>query len=60
MPTPLRDMSWLLDHLGISQTVGYALVRRNEIPHVRIGQAIRFDENQIQAWVDGHPRVGGR
>lgn len=60
MSAPLRDMSWLLDHLSISPTVGYGLVKRNEIPHVRIGRAIRFDENQIHAWIDGEPRVGGR
>ena len=42
------------EHLQISVGHLYKLTRRQEIPHVRVGNAVRFHWSEVNAWVDAH------
>ena len=37
--------------LGISRTAAYDLIRRNHLPHIRIGRAIRIPTDALAEWV---------
>jgi excisionase family DNA binding protein len=37
--------------LGIGRTVAYDLIRRGEIPHVRIGRSIRIPRASLDSWL---------
>lgn len=37
--------------LGIGRTVAYDLIRRGEIPHVRIGRSIRIPRSSLDSWL---------
>lgn len=41
----------LCELLQVKRDWVYDKVRKNEIPHVRIGQLIRFRQEDIDAWV---------
>lgn len=38
--------------LGISVRTLRNLVRRGEIPHLRIGRLLRFDPNALERWIN--------
>jgi excisionase family DNA binding protein len=42
--------------LGISERTLWSLTNRKEIPHIRIGRAIRYDPRDIQVWLDKKKR----
>lgn len=42
------------DALGIGRTVAYDLIRRGELPHIRIGRSIRIPRASLDAWLQGH------
>lgn len=42
--------------LGIGRTVAYDLIRRGEIPHVRIGRSIRIPRASLDAWLQGRTK----
>lgn len=52
--------------LGIGKSLAYDLVRRNEIPHVLLGTAIRIPRRSLEAWLEekaqpsAHRRGGRR
>jgi len=37
--------------LGISRSLAYRLVERNEVPNIRLGEAIRIPVKEFDAWV---------
>jgi excisionase family DNA binding protein len=39
------------DLLGLHRVTVYEKVSRGEIPHVRIGRAIRFDREVLERWI---------
>ena len=47
------------ERLAVSTATVYALCDRGELPHVRIGNAIRIAPADLAAYVAGH-RSGGR
>lgn len=51
----LRKIDWAEDFLAKPRQSIYELVRRNQIPHTRIGRSVRFDEDLIREWA----RKGG-
>lgn len=42
--------------LGISERTLWALTNRKEIPHFRIGKALRYDPRDIEAWIEKRKR----
>lgn len=48
----LLTVPQLCELLQVKRDWVYDKVRRNEIPHVRIGTLIRFRESDIAAWLD--------
>ena len=51
----LRDAAWVAQRLGVSRWCVYELVKRDALPHVRLGARVRFDESAIEAFI----RAGG-
>jgi excisionase family DNA binding protein len=39
--------------LRISQATVYRLVKKNEIPHFRVGFDLRFQRAKIEKWMEG-------
>ena len=37
--------------LGIGTTLAYELIDRNELPHVRLGRAVRVSRRQLEEWI---------
>lgn len=49
----------LEERIGIRRARLYELVRSGAIPHVRLGESIRFDPDRIRRWIDeGGSRTG--
>ena len=46
----------LIEMLQLSASMVYKMVGRNEIPHYRIGTAIRFDRAEIREWLKQYHR----
>lgn len=46
--------------LGISARKLWSLTAENAIPHVRIGKAVLYPVNAIQAWLDEQVQKGVR
>jgi excisionase family DNA binding protein len=63
--TALLDVSHLADWLGVEVVFVRRLVSERRIPFVKIGKYVRFDPDEIAAWMDGlrvrpTPRSAGR
>lgn len=47
----------LLDIVGLSRAIGvksktvYSWVHTRQIPHVKVGRLVKFDLNDIEAWI---------
>lgn len=56
----LRDKDYAKGRLGIEDDWKlYDLVRRGIVPAVRLGRLIRFDEDQLEAWIkNGGQKLG--
>lgn len=46
----------LIEMLQLSASMVYKMVERDEIPHYRIGTAIRFDRAEIREWLKQYHR----
>lgn len=46
----------LIEMLQLSASMVYKMVERDEIPHYRIGSAIRFDRAEIREWLKQYHR----
>ena len=58
-------MEWLTIHeaaalLRVKVTWLYERTRTNSIPHVKLGKYLRFDRDELIAWVAEFKRDGGR
>jgi len=40
--------------LGIGTTLAYEMVGRGELPHVRLGHAVRVPRQALEAWIEEH------
>lgn len=51
---PQRTRIWTVTDVAnlfqVSESYVYELVKRNEIPHGKIGRLVRFDPSDIEAW----------
>lgn len=48
----LVGIAWVSERLELSRSTIYRMVEAGEIPAVRIGGAIRFDPEQVEAWLE--------
>jgi len=55
--SPLLDVEELAQWLGVEQGFVRRLIAQRRVPFVKIGKFVRFDANEINAWIDGR-RVG--
>ncbi len=58
-------MEWLTIHeaaelLRVKVSWLYERTRTNSIPHVKLGKYLRFDRDELIAWVAEFKRDGGR
>ena len=47
----LKDVKWMEKRTGLTVARVYELVRQGILPCVRFGRQIRFDSQQIEAWI---------
>jgi len=48
----LIDVATLAEHLGLTERTIRRKVAQGEIPHYKLGHAIRFDPAEVQAWLE--------
>ena len=49
----LKKAEWLVEKLNLEDAqVVYRVARQNQVPCVRIGRRIRFDEDVIEAFIE--------
>lgn len=65
-PLPvLMDITQIAEHLGVAPRHIRRLVAERRIPFIKWGHLIRFDPEEIAAWIDecrrrpGAPRISG-
>lgn len=48
------------NYLAMTSAALYQLVHRKKVPVVRLGKALRFDIQALDAWIEGHKEpIGG-
>ena len=52
MGTDLLSQAELLIYLQISRTTLYKLIKKDEIPHMRLGRKLLFRKKDIDAWLE--------
>lgn len=55
----LLTVKALAEEWACSASMIYKLVERDELPHVRIGAAVRFRRTEVAAWLDRRRAGGG-
>jgi len=56
VPTPLPqliDVAALAEHLGVKVRHVRRLVHERRIPFIKWGHLVRFDPDQVNAWLEG-------
>jgi excisionase family DNA binding protein len=51
-PEPLWTVADVLAFTRMRRTWLYERIARNELPHYRLGGAVRFNPSEIRAWVE--------
>ncbi len=49
------DVPQVANLLGVGRNTIYALVAKNQIPHRRLGKAIRFSRAAVMSWLASWP-----
>jgi excisionase family DNA binding protein len=52
------DIAALADRLRIKRSTLYAWAEQGTIPHLKLGRLLRFDPDEIEAWLHNHRREG--
>lgn len=47
----LTTVEWVAGRLGVPRWRVYEMVRAGQIPAVRLGRAVKFDIDRIEAWI---------
>src|SRR6266850_4446440 len=50
------DIAALAERLRIRRSTLYAWAEQGTIPHLKLGRLLRFDPDQIEAWLQDHRR----
>ena len=59
--TPLMTIAEVADALGVDIRHVRRLVHEKRIPYIKWGHLLRFDPNDLTAWIDAYRcRPGGR
>lgn len=56
----LLDITTLASHLGVNARHIRRLVAERRIPYIKWGHLIRFDPDEVAAWIDDYRRRSGR
>ena len=48
------DITTLAERLGIKRSTLYAWAEQGNIPHLKLGRLLRFDPDEIEAWLQAH------
>lgn len=48
----LLTVKWFCDEYGISRSTAYRLRDRGEVPHVKIGRAVRIRREDAESWYE--------
>lgn len=48
------------DAIGVGRATVYALIRRGELPAVRIGESVRIPAEELKKWVEGKRQAPDR
>ena len=51
---PVYTVPQVAEYLQMSKTKIYQLVRKGQIPCIRIGKSVRIKESDLVAWLDKH------
>ena len=51
-PTPLIGLDELASRLGVGERYVRRLVEERRIPHRKIGRLLRFDPDEVEAWIE--------
>ena len=54
----LRDADYVAERLGVPRSWVYRAARHGELPSVRCGRYRRFDERDIERWIEGQRLAG--
>jgi excisionase family DNA binding protein len=54
MPEPLLSVREVAEWLNVSADCVYRLVAARELPHCRVGKAIRFERRDVAAYLEAH------
>ncbi len=54
--TKLVDIAWVARRLGVSERHVRRLVAERRIPFIKWGHLLRFDPDEIEAWIDKRRR----
>ena len=52
------DIAALAERLRIKRSTLYAWAEQGTIPHLKLGRLLRFDPDDIEAWLQAHRREG--
>ena len=54
--SPLVDANVVARYLGVGRSTVYEMAKRDELPHRRIGNRVKFRMDEIYAWDDSRRR----
>lgn len=60
MTSPLLDAAGAAELLAVPKSWLLAEARADRIPHVRLGRYVRFDAEELAAWIRSSRRRGPR
>jgi excisionase family DNA binding protein len=55
-PSRLLEVADVADYLGMRTDWVYREVRAGRLPHIRLGRAVRFRRESIEAWIETRER----
>ena len=50
---PIMTVPETAEYLKLSKSKVYILVKRNQIPHIKIGKNVRIRRSELLKWLDG-------
>ncbi len=59
MSQSLRDADYVAQRLGVPVSWVYRAARRGALPSVRCGRYRRFDERDVERWIEERRRAEG-
>jgi excisionase family DNA binding protein len=57
-PEPLWTLDDMTRFLHVSRTTLFRMVKKGEVPHVRIGRKIYFVKEAVQRWLEAKQQGG--